>query len=1401
MAGNVPVMVAFGHPPLHTFSLKEVLSEDTLETILEDYGPDTWGQNSNTAAVKVSSSRDGGYDKFNLRNTVNLVMKILKSDVIWIRFEKPTPVSSVPIKNAFDVLKNASNFKTLPKKIQNPVHEKAVLFNDLIDYLEENQVLFPLSACAPRVKNKKTGMATQLVHDLTGLLWKIGQCEPQLRDRCLWNKIPDQIRSIVRRGKKHEGVQMTQLSTKAFATDLREITNLAMMARPELLSFKVSLLSTADCFDEYSDFLREHADSTEKKRQKARQISSASEAVCVQIAKREKFAVIQQGSKPVTHPTITRMFDKMREAGLYKPVNIAVILPTNKNLRSYLLHKALPSQAPERMGLWSFDNNPAPQSLFGFLVDPGDTSEEILEKVQQLKPDLQNLQKFFYPREFYHQFNEQLGLVTGISPQMLRLVSSMIMGDNRKQDGEVQQRFEEAVMSEDPDFIFDMRHFNGSEVKFKDFLEEFRSTVQDYMVEDRGRHEQQYDGTVISKVSFGFSMKQIFKQICQKMEEKYPGCQMPQSEAFLYRYLIPRTRAASYAACRSEALIPLKLSMQQKVIEKPNVDAHFNAAQYKYLKNYAVELGDEVVCMIGWDDKTGVDVGEPQQPTAAIQHGGKSWAHSDVTVGEGQHSFHKTNLCPSVRLIHDIPPSMDGSFYRGLPQVCIKDAIFQHSTSARHATELAQMFLSKPELVKPVLIITNDGGVDHTIRHERNVISMLALFLHFPQVLLLINYQMAAYRSAYHPVEKANCILNLAWNGVSCSRTPFSDPVLEKAFSSCSSMSDVRKMAVKHPGLKDALSESLEEAVEVLEKRAEQASLKDNNFEVFKPATEEEVKDFLSIIVEVDAEFDIINYLDKTKTYHFSSKIKEFMDKHLVFTHYSVTFKRYQKMPLAFLNREFPGTVWNAPLEAVPCPMVDKSDPEKYINYEEVKAVIEKDYDDKCRPGKFVKTPSNIPFVKNKQRALYGVKIDITCFICRKRRAAYIQHKPSQSQIQGIKRALSDVKYICGGRISSFGRSLAVLEEVTDIRNSSEVQSDHEVSESATSEDDEMTGNSPQSESDEELDLNSAEDDSDTFSSGISAGAGCKSTRRTRITDTPSKPSTSWDISPPHSVRSDSTVSKPKSSKLRKIVSNNSPSSFLQDEIELDEFVKTCSFCNKIETQHQCKICRKLCCNFCNKMEVDELTDILCPYCETDLSNKRVTKDNNVTAEPETKRRGRPRNPVASGCILIPLEKKGRGRPRSNKPEEIVMEKAKKPRGRPKKLIESEDADQPSQTMSDEILANSALSELRMIGNENLLTKVFVDEALTCDSNIEIHVYDLLLFLGKPLPCFYCGDVDEGNLVAKLTDESFPLCSFCQKRGRGVGSRRKSRKIKPQILKMKKPVKRLQKKAKRKLID
>ena len=42
MVAAVPVMVSFGHQTLHSFTLKEVDKDDTLENILDCFVPDTW---------------------------------------------------------------------------------------------------------------------------------------------------------------------------------------------------------------------------------------------------------------------------------------------------------------------------------------------------------------------------------------------------------------------------------------------------------------------------------------------------------------------------------------------------------------------------------------------------------------------------------------------------------------------------------------------------------------------------------------------------------------------------------------------------------------------------------------------------------------------------------------------------------------------------------------------------------------------------------------------------------------------------------------------------------------------------------------------------------------------------------------------------------------------------------------------------------------------------------------------------------------------------------------------------------------------------------------------------------------------------------------------------------------
>ena len=790
--------------------------------------------------------------------------------------------------------------------------------------------------------------------------------------------------------------------------------------------------------------------------------------------------------------------------------------------------------------------------------------------------------------------------------------------------------------------------------------------------------------------------------------------------------------------------------MQQKVIEKPNIDAHYNAAQYKYLRSFAVKFGPEIVNMVGWDDKTGVDVGEPEQPTAATQHTGKSWVHTESPVGEGQHSFHKTNLTPSVRLVHEIGSSIEESFYRGLPQLIIKDAIFQPSSSARHATEVFQMLQANPQLMKPVQIFTNDGGSDHTIRHERNIVAMLALFLRLPEVVFLINFQMAAYRSAYHPVEKLNCILNLAWNGVGLSREAFEDPILENVFGQCSSMSDVRMKSERHPGIRTSLEKSLAPSIKILDERAKQASLKENSFETFRPASDEEIKDFLNVIQVIDPEFDVDRFLDKKKPYHFSPLLKAYLEKHLVSTHYSLTFMRQDSMSKEFLNENYPAKVWSDDLVPVPCPVVDKENPEKYLSYDKVSSLAVKDYSDSCRPGAIAKTPSNIPFTKSKQRALNGASLAITCETCNKSRVVYIERKPSSVEIKAAKAALLNVRYMCGGRVSSFGRSLAVLEEIADITvTTPEISDEIEVESLGEIEPGAFT--SPDTDIIDEFDVSWEEEP--------------KIKRKKMI------------------IESDESDEEPM---LDLLASPEQSMTVNEDPLETPDHESNppCSFCGNFATSHKCRKCRAACCNICNTEHVEELGDIVCPYCQT-------PPEQFEKVELQLKKRGRPRKQITTGAILIPLAKQNKGRPRKLKntvePEEDQEDANNN----------TIDGNVDDENESETEVEQSSLVELRILGSGNTLKKLFVDESLTCESPIESHTFDLLLAFKKPLPCSYCGEAEEAMLFSKLTVESFPLCRSCREKGRGAGVRRKSRRILPKPVKKIKPKVSLKKKTTR----
>ena len=96
---NFPVMISFHNfaGSLSSFKLVQVEKSATFESILKVEGADVWDESSlDNINVKVSAARSGCYDKFGLNNSVHLVARILKTDVIWVIFEKVSAPITLP---------------------------------------------------------------------------------------------------------------------------------------------------------------------------------------------------------------------------------------------------------------------------------------------------------------------------------------------------------------------------------------------------------------------------------------------------------------------------------------------------------------------------------------------------------------------------------------------------------------------------------------------------------------------------------------------------------------------------------------------------------------------------------------------------------------------------------------------------------------------------------------------------------------------------------------------------------------------------------------------------------------------------------------------------------------------------------------------------------------------------------------------------------------------------------------------------------------------------------------------------------------------------------------------------------------------------------------------------------
>lgn len=128
----------------------------------------------------------------------------------------------------------------------------------------------------------------------------------------------------------------------------------------------------------------------------------------------------------------------------------------------------------------------------------------------------------------------------------------------------------------------------------------------------------------------------------------------------------------------------VRYMIQKRQFRKTHDDAHYTAALYRYMREYALKLR-EYCTMVSIDDKHRLKVGEPGFHVAAAERGRRVMVRAGITFEVRDHDF---SIIPSVVLLTDIPERIDDSWYQGQALVGFKDAAFESSSPLRHATEL-----------------------------------------------------------------------------------------------------------------------------------------------------------------------------------------------------------------------------------------------------------------------------------------------------------------------------------------------------------------------------------------------------------------------------------------------------------------------------------------------------------------------------------------------------------------------------------------------------------------------------------------------------------------------------------------------------------------------------------------
>jgi hypothetical protein len=710
------------------------------------------------------------------------------------------------------------------------------------------------------------------IQDMCNVLWYIdGHYEVFASRSCpiptVFNCFVGFNRLELSKHRKRSISNMSKDKLQEYSCLLQNHAMSSWMQQQDWASFKESFLNLIESLSAYVSYL-----SIRNKSMKIHHASS--EPVSFSDSSCLKF--INATSKVL--PLLSALNEAVTSSPYYHKLFVKEYSPDDKR-RRYLFIQELEKGLTSSIFLFTYTHHSNVGNYHFVWKAPTPLNErastcENLRIIEEIKKEIPVYHTRAMKKEFFNLYGR---FSPESKPYMLRTMYRALTNDSSASrttaENEIDERIKEALLVEDFDIIVDLRQLNATGV---DNFGVFWSKCNEFLNTCTCVHERRHGtATFMAKA---ISIRDLIQQVAQMCPS---GTPIPSESWTRFNFFPqnPRAHAAKHYRGRLEA----KHMVQKRQFRKTHPDAHYCAALFKYMRQYAIKLRDlsHFICI---DDKHRIKVGEPGFPISAIERGREVIVSLHDTFVTGDHDFTKFSLIPSVALLVNIPETIDGSWYDGQVSVSIKDAIYEPSSPFRHSAELNKWLITKMA-GRSVLFLYADGGPDHRLSFVSVQLSLLALFISL-DLDMLIAGQTAPSHSWANPVERIMAIINLGLQCIGVMRKQMGEEV-EKVLASCGNLKELRGGCV---GFKNAIVETLEPVKELISHILQRLELKGKKFTVTHSSSESEINEMWELLLNIEPLLTMENLtrksLEKLPT------LNNFMKHCCTFAKYSLTIKK-----------------------------------------------------------------------------------------------------------------------------------------------------------------------------------------------------------------------------------------------------------------------------------------------------------------------------------------------------------------------------------------------------------------------------------------------------------------------------------------------------------------------------